>query len=232
MNGLIEAVAAPINELMAVSGQLAVNDFSRRMVSEYTGAWDDIKNSTNAVHGQMSRIQEIMANISHGSLVDLDGLKKVGQRSENDQLIPAFVKAMEAIQNLVADTDMLSKAAVEGKLDTRADVNRHEGDFRKVVEGVNGTLDAVIGPLNVAAEYIDRISKGDIPPKITDTYKGDFNEIKNNLNGCIGAVNGLIKETDVLIRALREGKQGIRGNAAAFTGDWSELVNGMNGRSR
>ena len=40
---------------------------------------------------------------------------------------------------------------------------RHEGDFRKIVEGVNDTLDAVIGPLNVAAEYVERISRGDIP---------------------------------------------------------------------
>jgi hypothetical protein len=41
--------------------------------------------------------------------------------------------------------------------------------------GVNDTLDAVIGPLNVAASYVDRISKGDLPPKITDNYNGDFN---------------------------------------------------------
>ncbi len=40
----------------------------------------------------------------------------------------------------------------------------------------------MIGPLNVAAKYVDDISKGDIPAKITDTYNGDFNEIKNNLN--------------------------------------------------
>ena len=62
--------------------------------------------------------------------------------------------------------------------------SKHQGDFRKIVQGVNETLDAVIGPLNVAAEYVDRISKGDIPPKITDSYNGDFNEIKNNLNQC------------------------------------------------
>jgi methyl-accepting chemotaxis protein len=48
--------------------------------------------------------------------------------------------------------------------------------------GVNSTLDAVIGPLNVAAEYVDRISKGDMPKMITDNYNGDFNDIKNNLN--------------------------------------------------
>ena len=35
---------------------------------------------------------------------------------------------------------------------------------------------------------MDRIGKGDIPPKITDSYKGDFNEIKINLNNCIDNV--------------------------------------------
>ena len=95
---------------------------------------------------------------------------------------------------LIADTNMLSKAAVEGKLATRADASKHKGDFGKIVQGVDDTLDAVIGPLNVAAEYVDRISKGDIPPRITDTYNGDFNEIKNNLNTCIDSLNGLIAE--------------------------------------
>jgi len=84
---------------------------------------------------------------------------------------------------------MLAKAAVDGKLATRAEATKHEGDFRKIVEGVNNTLDAVIGPLNVAAEYVDRIAKGDMPKKITDSYNGDFNEIKNNLNMLIDSLN-------------------------------------------
>src|SRR6202034_639380 len=106
---------------------------------------------------------------------------------------------IDAVNALVADAGLLSKAAVEGKLATRADATKHQGDFRKVVEGVNGTLDAVIGPLNVSAEYVDRISKGDIPPRITDNYNGDFNEIKNNLNNCIDNIKALSTETEGLI---------------------------------
>ena len=88
---------------------------------------------------------------------------------------------LAAIKNLV-------DAAVGGKLATRADAEKINFEFRGIAVGLNETLDAVIGPLNVAAEYVDRICKGDIPPKITDTYNGDFNEIKNNLNQCIDAV--------------------------------------------
>ena len=84
-------------------------------------------------------------------------------------------QCIDAVNMLVADAGLLSKAAVDGKLATRADASKHSGDFRKIVQGVDDCLDAVIGPLNVAAEYVDRISKGDIPPKISDKYNGDFN---------------------------------------------------------
>ena len=57
------------------------------------------------------------------------------------------------------------------------------------MRGVNNTLDALITPLNVSADYVDRISKGDIPPKITDVYNGDFNTIKENLNLLIEAMH-------------------------------------------
>ena len=76
----------------------------------------------------------------------------------------------------------LANAALESRLDTRADAEKFEGNYRRIIVNVNDTLDAVISPLNVAAEYVDQISKGDIPDKIVDEYKGDFNEIKDNLN--------------------------------------------------
>jgi methyl-accepting chemotaxis protein len=66
---------------------------------------------------------------------------------------------------------------VDGKFSTRADTAKHQGDFRKLVSGVNEILDAVTGPLNLAAEYADRISKGEISPKKSDKDKSDFNEI-------------------------------------------------------
>jgi methyl-accepting chemotaxis protein len=80
---------------------------------------------------------------------------------DDNSVMAAMKKMVGTIQLLVSDTAMLSDAAIAGKLATRADAGKHLGDFRKIVTGVNETLDAVIGPLNVAAEYVDRISKGD-----------------------------------------------------------------------
>ncbi|MCX6345604.1 MAG: methyl-accepting chemotaxis protein, partial [Armatimonadetes bacterium] len=133
-----------------------------------------------------------------------------------------------AVNALVSDAKLLSVAAVEGKLETRADATKHQGDFRAVVQGVNECLDSVIGPLNVAAEYVERISNGDIPPVITDDYNGDFNEIKNNLNKCIVAVNALVSDAKLLSVAAVEGKLGTRADATKHYGDFKAIVEGVN----
>jgi methyl-accepting chemotaxis protein len=147
---------------------------------------------------------------------------------DTTSVMAAMKKMVDTIKALVGDAGMLSDAAVAGKLATRADASKHQGDFQKIVAGVNETLDAVIGPLNVAAEYVDRISKGDIPPKITDNYNGDFNEVKNNLNQCIDAVNSLVGDANMLSNAAMEGKLATRADASKHQGDFQKIVAGVN----
>ncbi|MBI5558592.1 MAG: MCP four helix bundle domain-containing protein [Deltaproteobacteria bacterium] len=106
-------------------------------------------------------------------------------------VMASMKKMVDAIRALAKDAAMLTETAVAGKLASRADAAKHQGDFQKIVTGVNETLDAVIGPLSMAAGYVHRISKGDIPPLITDNYNGDFNDIKNNLNILIEATNSI-----------------------------------------
>ena len=125
-------------------------------------------------------------NIAAG---DLSMKVTVESEDETGQLLNAMQKMSDRIQALASDAKMLSVAAVEGKLATRADASQHQGDYQKIIAGVNETLDAVITPLNVAADYVDKISKGIIPPPISERYTGDFNAIKDNLNILIESTN-------------------------------------------
>ncbi len=104
------------------------------------------------------------------------------------------------LKGLISDMDVLTQAAKQGHLSTRVDPAKHGGDFRKIVEGVNHTLDAVIGPLNVAASYVDCISKGELPPRITDPYNGDFNTLKDNLNVLIDAMENITTAAESISR--------------------------------
>ncbi len=137
-------------------------------------------------------------------------------------------RCIDAVNALVRDAGMLSRAGVEGRLSARADVQGHQGDFRRIVQGVNDCLDAFLGPLDVAARYVDRISKGDVPPRITQDYPGDFAALRDSLNRCIDAVQALVEDAGTLSRAGVEGRLSVRADAQRHQGDFRRIVQGVN----
>ncbi len=209
----------------AVEGKLATRADASRHQGDFRKVIEGVNATLDAVIGPLNVSAEYVDRISKG---DIPPRITDNYNGDFNEIKNNLNTCIDAVSALVADTGVLSKAAVEGKLATRADASRHHGDYRKIVEGVNATLDAVIGPLNVSAEYVDRISKGDIPPRITDNYNGDFNEIKNNLNTCIDVVNALVADTGVLSKAAVEGKLATRADASRHHGDFRKIVEGVN----
>lgn len=180
---------------------------------------------SNLISRPIKNMIEAARKISEG---DMNIETEHNRKDEVGELSVSFSTMVASIKALIEDAGMLEKAAIEGRLSTRADAKKHKGDYRRIVEGVNNTLDSVIGPLNVAADYVDRISKGDIPEKITDNYNGDFNLIKNNLNACINNINALVEDANLLERAAIEGKLSTRADASKHGGDYKKIVDGVN----
>ena len=89
------------------------------------------------------------------------------------------------IKALIVDSSRLSAAAQAGALETRADASAHRGDFRKIVEGVNSTLDAVVGAFNDVRRVMEAMAGGDMTQKITRSYQGDFDVMKSAINTTI-----------------------------------------------
>ena len=71
-------------------------------------------------------------------------------------------KVRSNLKALNEDAQMLAEAAHDGKVSVRADANRHPGDYRKIVEGMNETLDMIVAPIatvKTAAETINTAAK-------------------------------------------------------------------------
>jgi methyl-accepting chemotaxis protein len=222
-NVSLDNVIKPLNVTSEYMDRISKGVIPPKITEDYTGDFNAVKNNLNIVIGWLTDLVTFITKIANGDMT-----ASIAKSSDKDQVYEWLVLLKNNINGLAAETALLAKAAADGKLATRADGSKHQGDYRKIVEGVNQTLDAVIGPLNVSAEYVDRISKGDIPPKITETYKGDFNEIKNNLNNCIDAVSQLVTETGLLIKASAEGKLATRADATKHQGDYRKIVEGVN----
>ena len=209
----------------AVEGKLGVRADASKHKGDYRKVVEGVNATLDAVIGPLNVSAEYVDRISKGDIPPKITDSYNGDFNEIKKNLNACIDAVNA---LASDAGLLSQAAVEGKLGVRAEASKHQGEYRKIIEGVNATLDAVIGPLNVSAEYVDRISKGDIPPKITDNYSGDFNEIKNNLNACIDNIKALVSETNLLIKASQDGKLSTRADASKHQGDYRRILEGVN----
>jgi len=209
----------------AIAGKLATRADASKHQGDFQKIVVGFNETLDAVIGPLNVTAEYVDRISKG---DIPPKITDSYNGDFNEVKLNLNNCIDNIHALVGDVNMLVKAAVDGKLATRADASNHQGDFRKIVSGVNETLDAVIGPLNVAAEYVDRISKGDIPPKITDSYNGDFNEIKLNLNNCIDTMSNLLQQAAQVTAAAANGELDKRADASLFVGGWKELVVGIN----
>jgi methyl-accepting chemotaxis protein len=223
----INALVTDANRLeqAAIDGKLDTRADASKHSGDYAKIVDGVNNCLDAVIGPLNVAAEYVDRISQGNLPPRITDKYNGDFNEIKNNLNTCIDSITA---LVADANLLEQAAIEGKLATRADASKHSGDYAKIVNGVNNCLDSVIGPLNVAAEYVERISQGNLPPRITDKYNGDFNEIKNNLNSCIDTMAGLLSETNTLIEAALEGRLSSRADASSFIGDWKTLILGIN----
>ena len=218
------SISRPVKTLTLAAEKLAVGDID--VTLDATNTKDEIGELSASFKSLVENVRtQVNAadGIANGNLaVD------VQPRSDRDVLGKAFVRVLESLRGLVGEADMLSRAAVAGKLATRGNAEKFQGGYKDIVSGVNDTLDAVIGPLNVAAEYVDRIAKGDIPAKITDSYNGDFNEIKNNLNQCIDALSGLISDMNHMSKEHDLGDIDVAMNAEQFAGAYRTMAQGVN----
>ena len=176
---------ANILSVAAVEGNLSAIIDS----SAHEGEYKEIILGIQKIYSNLLNVIRSMGNnfnsIAQGQIPDIDTKTYPG---EYQAIISNVNECVLAIKRLIEDANILANAALNGQLNIRSDIERHKGDFRKIIDGVNKTLDAVVLPLTNAAQIIDRIANGDIPESDANKYNGDFNTIMDNLNKLISSL--------------------------------------------
>jgi methyl-accepting chemotaxis protein len=182
----------------------------------------------------MDEFADELQNVVIGTMNQIsagDVSSNIEVKDELDEISPALKKTIETIHALIKEATMLSEAAIAGKLETRGNAGAFEGGFRNIVEGVNATLDAVMGPLNIAAECVNKIGKGQIPQKITLSYQGDFEKLKQSLNACIDGL-GALEEGNEVLALMRKNdlSKAIEKQYQGIYGEIGEAINAVHGQ--
>lgn len=136
-------------------------------------------------------------------------------------------KAKNAVGGLITDILMLSDAAIEGRLSTRVDSSKHNGEYKRIAEGVNHTLDAVIEPVQEAAAVLDEMSKGNLQVTVKGNYKGDHAKIKDALNDSIETLSSYVNEISTVLTEMAKGNLSVE-ISRDYRGDFGTIKTSLN----
>ena len=205
---VVQSLQKELGRLTDASKEGQLSD--RGKPEQFQGAYAEIVRGVNqmldAILLPIGEGNRILAQISNGKI---DEVIAQTYKGDHEKMKLAVNNVATVVQSLHKELTRLTDASNAGQLSERGKADRFSGAYSDIVRGVNSILDAVITPLKFTATYIDRISKGDLPPQITDTYHGDFNLIKDNLNTLIAAMGEITDAADEMANgnltvALRE----------------------------
>lgn len=216
-NKMLDAIAAPVTEADHVLAKMSVNDYTTQITGNYTGMMKKLAESINDVRARMLSIENVFISVSKGNTDQLDTFKQIGKRSENDNIMPAAIGMMQAINDLIVESNNLAQAAVNGDLDERGDIGKFEGGYREIIQGMNHTMEAMQKPIHESSSVLSKLADGDLTVSMDGDYSGEYADIKSSLNDAIESFNKVLSEINIAASQVSSGSRQVSDGSQALS---------------
>ncbi len=183
----------------------------------------------SAITRPLDLMVETTQRIVAGDISVGDELDEVGSNDELGALADSYRTMIAVLNRLQVEIEKLAGNVRDGQLDKQCDSQEFEGAWANLLVGINGIVTAFAVPFRSTADYLDRMSRGDMPSLVETEYRGGFNDVKESLNRSITTIDNLLQESQSLIDAAYSGDLESRGDIDKFEGSWRELIDGLNG---
>ncbi|MHB9126150.1 MAG: methyl-accepting chemotaxis protein [Armatimonadota bacterium] len=183
-------IGSPMRELSETADRLALGDVDVHVEAHTKDEIGQLMRSMGEMVANIQANAQVADRIAAGDLN-----VEVKAASEKDMLGKSMIKVIDSLKALTTEAEKLSAAAVDGKLSTRGDTGKFQGGYREIVNGVNETLDAVLKPINEAAQVLQKLAGNDLTARVVGDYKGDHAKIKESLNNAMDAMESAVVRT-------------------------------------
>jgi methyl-accepting chemotaxis protein len=189
-------------------GRLSERGRTDRLEGHNRKVIEGVNEMLDAILLPIGEVNHILAQISVGKIDELVTQTYRGDHEKMKQTVNSLAVAQ---QNLVTDSAMVTKAAGEGRLSVRADINKHHGAYRKIVEGINHTLDTIVEPLKATAENASTLasSSGELTA-LSQQMAGNAEETAVQANVVSAASEEVSKNVASVASASEEMQVSIR----------------------
>ena len=221
---LSRSISMPLTRAVYVMQQMGKGRLGERL---HLDSGDEI----GIMARTMDKFADDLQNMLNGNLERIaagDLSMEIRFFDEHDEIARAEQKIVQALRGLTAEIQMLVKAGVEGKLTTRGNPAKFQGVYKQIVEGMNASLEQVIGPLNIATGSLDGIAAGTLSSKLTGHYPGDFAKIQESVNHVVEMLQMRNADIQMLLQAATEGQLAMRADTTKYRGANGNVLAGIN----
>jgi methyl-accepting chemotaxis protein len=232
INDAIDQVRANLKTLIAEMGRMSAEHDKGDIdvlidAGRFQGAYKEMAAGINGmVQGHVALNRKAMACVAEFGRGNFEApLERFpGKKASINETIEQVRANLKA---LIADANGLVQAAVAGQLATRADASKHQGDFRRIVEGVNKTLDAVIAPVNEAAGVLEQLAQRDLRARVKGQYQGEHARIKESLNATAQALEEALSQVAEAVDQVSSAATQIAASSQAVASGASEQASSL-----
>ena len=218
---LAPAIAKPLEKLKQVVKEFALGNYDVAINSNSKDEVGELAESLKVL--QKAQVDKIYA----AQQIAAGKISRVPLASDKDTLAIAFNQEAETIEDLLKEADKLIKANKEGNLSLRGDASKFEGEWGKLIEGINSILEAVLAPINESADALKIMANGDFTIKVNGNYKGDHQLIKDNINTVSTSLSEALKKVSQAVLATASASNQISASVeemAAGAGEQTQQI--------
>lgn len=214
---IAQGITRPLETATDGIRELARGHLSSRLGADRRDELGDLARNLNTLAETMQkRVLGAIQKLARGDIaVDVE------ERDGQDEIAPVLDDIRSALETLVAESGKLTEAGQAGKLDVRVDASQLAGSYRRVLEGMNETLDSAKEPIDEVAEVLDRVADRDLTARMEGDYQGHYARIKR-------AVNQAVVDLDEALGEVAAASAQVAGAAGQISGGSQTLAEGAN----
>jgi methyl-accepting chemotaxis protein len=206
VNEMLDAILLPIGEGNRILTLIRGGHLRERVEIACKGDHEQMKNSVNGVQEWLTDLVTFVTKIANGDMT-----ASMDEASEQDEIHEWLAVLKTRIEALVTDGQLMSQAVQRGQLGVRSDPGRHQGAYRKIIEGFNQTLDIIVEPLKTTAENASTLaSSSEELTTVSQQMAGNAEETAVQANVVSAASEEVSKNVALVASASEQMQASIR----------------------
>jgi len=216
----LEAFIHEYNVLGKVSHRIDTGKYQ----GEYKKLMDGVNQIAEVVTDDVNMFLDIIKKVGHGDFnVQIKPLP--GEKIVANQAIDALAENLSNVNSAIQS--MIKAISVDGDTAFRVDESGYEGDWQKIISGLNAISNAVNTPVSEIKNVILRLEEGKFDATVQGNYSGDFLAIKNAVNSTMSDLATIISELGQNLSELATGNLTVQ-IASQYPGDFTAIKDSVN----